>query len=516
MHILSRCFPPRGRRRRSVPDASTLFHQSPSGYAVLSVQGVIEETNHTFAAWVGRTRSALAGTEFSDLLAADSVDEYRRWAAALQTGGGVVPTLPVDFQSLGGQRLPALLAGARSPRRNLDLISILPDPGRPLQESNLVQARRQAETAEAARDAAELRARERESLLQAVLDTVDVGVLVVDRDGREIMANALMESSRAGAGTGEMAGPAGSAWPVYGPDRTTPLPDSRRPIRRAVAGESFSEEIFWVGTGQGQLAVSVSARTVRGGGDFKGSVLVFSDVTQLVRALAAQSEFVANVSHELRTPLTSILGYLDIALDGGEELPDPVRSALGTAVRNAERLLQLVTDLLSVASGSASLEAEEADLAPVVRAAVDSFGPRARVNGVDFKVELPPVLSAVADPKRIRQVLENLVSNAVKYSPDGGTVEVSGRLAAGMVIIEVADSGMGMTAEEQEAAFTPFYRSGRALTAAIPGAGLGLVISRRIVEDHGGSLLVRSEKGSGTAFTVSLPVGGPDTGLQSY
>ena len=516
MHILSRRFPPSGRRRRSVPDALTLFHQSPSGYAVLSAQGVIEETNHTFAAWAGKARSALAGTAFSDLLAPDSVDEYRRWAEALQAGGGTVPPLAVDFQGAGGRRQPALLAGARSPGKDLDLVSILPEPGRQLHERSLVQARRQADAAEAARGAAEQRERERESLLHAVLDTVDVGVLVVDRDGREILANALMESSRAGAGTGEIAGPAGSSWPVYGADRVTPLPDSRRPIRRAVAGESFSEEIVWVGTGQGQLAVSVSARTVRGGGDFKGSVLAFSDVTQLVRALAAQSEFVANVSHELRTPLTSILGYLDIALDDGAELPDPVRTALLTAVRNAERLLQLVTDLLSVASGRASLEAEEADLSPVVRAAVDSFGPRARVNGVDFTVQVPPALRAVADRKQIRQVLENLVSNAVKYSLDGGTVEVSARLEGGEVVIEVADSGMGMTPEEQEAAFTPFYRAGRAITAAIPGAGLGLVISRRIVEDHGGSLLVRSEKGAGTVFTVRLPAGGPDVGLQSY
>ncbi|MCC3275517.1 PAS domain S-box protein [Arthrobacter sp. zg-Y20] len=516
MHIFSRGFPRiGGRRRRSVPDLSTLFHQSPSGYVVLSARGVIEEANHSFAAWTGRNRSALEGTVFTDLLAPEDLLEYQRWTAALRSGTGPVQNLAVDFHGPDGERLPALIAGARSPGRGLDLISVLPETGRRRYERDLVEALQQAEAAEEARGAAELRARERESLLHAVLDTVDVGVLVVDRDGREILANALMESSRAGAATGDIAGPGGSEWPVYGPDRVTPLPDSKRPIRRAVSGESFAEEIVWVGTGQGQLAVSVSARSVRGGGGFKGSVLAFSDVTQLVRALTAQREFVANVSHELRTPLTSILGYLDMALDSGENLAEDVRSALQTAVRNAERLLQLVTDLLSVAAGNETVEAREVDLAAVVRAAVDSFGPRARVNGVEFKVDLPGDLSAVADPRRIGQVLENLVSNAVKYSPDGGVVQVSARVEAGMAVIEVADSGMGMSQEEQEAAFTPFFRSGRALTAAIPGAGLGLVISRRIVEEHGGNIRVRSEPGAGTLFTVSLPVAGPDTDLQS-
>ncbi|MCC9144379.1 MULTISPECIES: PAS domain-containing sensor histidine kinase [unclassified Arthrobacter] len=512
----SRRFPRIPWQRTSIPDLSTLFHLAPSGHVLISPQGVILETNSTFAAWAGRDRRALEGTLFVDLLSPEDLLEYQRWSAALTSGPAV--NLSVDFQGPGNTRLPAYISAARIPSRTgtLDLVTVFPVPGRRRYERDLVEALQQAEAAEAARGAAEQRALQRESLLQTILDTVDVGVLVVDDEGREILANAMMENARSLIPSDGSPTFGGGTWPIYGRDRKTLIPDEQRPISRAIAGESFSEQIVWIGTGQGQMAVSVSARTVRDGSGFRGSVLAFSDVTQLVRALAAQAEFVGNVSHELRTPLTSILGYLDMALEAEVQLPNTVESALQTAVRNAERLLQLVTDLLSVASGSAALDLQETGLAPLVHAAVDSFGARASVNGVEFSVEVPADLRAVVDSGRIREVLENLVSNAVKYSPDGGTVRVRARRQDDSVVIEVADPGIGMTVEEQEQVFTRFFRSGGALTAAIPGAGLGLVITRRIVEEHGGSIGFSSEAGQGTVFTVELPADGPERGLQTY
>ena len=515
MPMFSRRFPRVGRERTSVPDWSALFHRSPSGYVVVSGQGVILEANSTFAAWIGRNRSALTGTVFSDLLSPEDLLEYQRWSAAL---AAPAVNLSVDFNGSGNTRLPAYVSAVRTASRGraVDLITVFPMPGRRRYERDLVNALQQAEAAEAARGAAELLARQRESLLKTILDTVDVGVLVVDDEGREILANARMESSRLLIPSGTSATFGGGTWPVYGPDRKTPLPNEQRPIRRAISGESFAEQIVWVGTGRGQMAVSVCARRVQDSGDFKGSVLAFSDVTQLVRALAAQGEFVGNVSHELRTPLTSILGYLDMALEQEEQLPDSVESALQIAVRNAERLLQLVTDLLSVASGNEALQLRETYLFPVIEAAVDSFGPRARINGVELDVEVPADLQAVVDRGRIQEVLENLVSNAVKYSPDGGQIQVRACRSGDFVVIEVADDGIGMTPEEQGQVFTRFFRSSHALTAAIPGAGLGLVITRRIVEEHGGSISFTSDAGQGTVFTVKLPAAGPAAGLQSY
>ncbi|UWX97035.1 PAS domain-containing sensor histidine kinase [Arthrobacter zhaoxinii] len=515
MPMFSRRFPRIGRERTPIPDWPTLFHRSPSGYVLVSGRGVILESNSTFAVWAGRSRSSLAGTAFADLLSSGDLPEYERWGAALPAGSPA--NLEVDFRGPDNARLPAWISAVRMDSRGstVDLITVFPAPRDCRDERRLADALQQAE---AARGAAELRAQQRESLFKTVLDTVDVGVLVVDDTGREILANARMESSRTLVSSGESLEShtfGGGTWPVYGPDRKTPLPDEQRPIRRAISGESFSEQIVWIGTGRGQMAVSVSARSMRDGENFKGSVLAFSDVTQLVRALAAQGEFVGNVSHELRTPLTSILGYLDMALEQEVQLPDAVETALQTAVRNAERLLQLVTDLLSVATGKDALELRETDLAPVVNAAVDSFGPRARMNGVEFDVEVPADLKATVDGGRIREVLENLVSNAVKYSPEGGKVRVRAWRQDESVLIEVADNGMGMALEEQEQVFTRFFRSGQALTAAIPGAGLGLVIARRIVEEHGGSISFSSTAGQGTVFSVTLPAAAPGTGLQS-
>ncbi|MCQ1946208.1 ATP-binding protein [Arthrobacter sp. zg-Y1116] len=515
MPMISRRFPRIGRQRTSIPDWPALFHCSPSGYVVVSGQGVILESNSTFAAWIGRNRSALAGTVFADLLSPEDLLEYQRWSAAHTTTPAA--SLSVDFNGAGNTRLPAHISAVRtaSRGRTVDLITVFPMPGRRRYERDLVDALQQAEAAEAARGAAERAAKERESLLKTILDTVDVGVLVVDDEGREILANAHMEASRTILGAEDLSDFESGAWSVYGPDRITPLPDELLPIRRAVAGESFSQQIMWIGTGEGKMAVSVCARPVRNGGDFKCSVLAFSDVTQLVRALAAQGEFVGNVSHELRTPLTSILGYLDMALEEEGQLPGTVESALQAAVRNSERLLQLVSDLLSVASDSGAMELQEVDLASTVAAAADSFRPHARINGVEIGVEVAAGLRAVADEGRIRQVLENLVSNAVKFSPGGGTVRIGARRQDEAVVIEVADTGIGMTPAEQEQVFSKFFRSGQVLTAAIPGAGLGLVITRRIVEEHGGSIDFSSEAGRGSVFTVKLPAAGPGTSLQS-
>lgn len=225
-----------------------------------------------------------------------------------------------------------------------------------------------------------------------------------------------------------------------------------------------------------------------------------------MRAVAAQDDFVANVSHELRTPLTSILGYLDLALDA-EELPDHVSGALSVAMRNAERLLGLVSDLLSVASGTKKLARRKVDVAAIVRAGVVSAAPRAAAGGVDITVDIPDSAPGEVDPRRMAEVVDNLLSNAVKYSPGGGTIVVRLRRDGLSLLLEVEDTGMGMSPDEQQQVFTKFFRSRRALTAAVPGAGLGLAITKNIVELHGGNLTFRSSLGEGSVFTVVLPDG---------
>ena len=509
-------------------DYEAHFHAAPSGYLVTDAAGTVLDVNETLARWVGRPRQALLGSSLLELMPVADRLMYSSYAAPQLGVSGGFEEMAVAFLAADGQRLPVLLSGVRTPATQatagLDRLTVFRAPRRTLHERELAAALRKAEAAETARAAAEeslleqqrallekdrilqqnlLSSRRREALLETVFDTAEVGLLVVDSDGGTVLMNTRLAAAWARAARRTNTDPSRIA--VFRADQVTPLPEAERPITRAAAGEVFSNEVIWFGAGEDRMALSVSARPVLDSSEITGSVISFSDVTRLVQAAAAREEFVANVSHELRTPLTSILGYLDLALE--DDLPDHVKGALNVAVRNAERLLDLVTDLLSVASGAAEMERRPVDFAALVRSAVVSAAPLARTNRVEICTEIPQPVLAEVDPQRMEQVLDNLLSNAVKYSPNGGTVTVRLHHGGGTVTLEVADTGMGMTQEEQEQVFTKFFRSRKALGSAIPGAGLGLVITRNIVESHGGRLTFSSTPGRGSVFTAVLPDG---------
>ncbi len=220
-----------------------------------------------------------------------------------------------------------------------------------------------------------------------------------------------------------------------------------------------------------------------------------------------KDEFVALISHDLRTPLTSIMGYLELVLDD-DNLTEEQRGFLNVADRNADRLLRLVNDLLFVArfeAGELELRPTELDLAAVVRQSVEESGPRAAAGGVELTCEAGAVSAVQADKGRMFQLVENLVSNAIKFTPEGGEVRVSVTPVNGVVRLEVADTGIGIASGEQEHLFERFFRASTASEHQIPGTGLGLYITRAIVEAHGGSIAVRSGPGEGTSFCVELP-----------
>ena len=220
-----------------------------------------------------------------------------------------------------------------------------------------------------------------------------------------------------------------------------------------------------------------------------------------------KDEFVALISHDLRTPLTSITGYVELALE--DDLSDEVRGFLDVVARNAERLLGLVNDLLFVArlqAGEMSLERADVDLADVVRDAVHALEPRAATKRITLTCTVDSVPALRADGGRVLQVLDNLVSNAVKFTPEGGSVHVSVVRGSGCVAIEVTDSGIGIAPEDQRRLFERFYRAEDAVERQVPGTGLGLYISRAIAEAHEGRLTVRSELGRGSTFRLELPL----------
>ncbi|MDP9999519.1 sensor histidine kinase [Pseudarthrobacter sulfonivorans] len=344
-----------------------------------------------------------------------------------------------------------------------------------------------------------------EALLNSVLDTVHMGVLAVDAGGHDILMNRKQRTNHELARPKDIADPNESQLLVFGADRTTPVPVEDRPVRRAVLGETFTDYLVWLGIGKEQRAITTSARAMKDAdGQFAGSVIVFSDVTDLVNALAAKDDFVSSVSHEFRTPLTSILGYVEILLE--DEPRDDQLEPLNIIRRNSERLLTLVSDLLATRNGQLIVTPHAVDVAELVRASVSAAMPKADAGRVVLKADAPGRLDAHVDGPRISQVLDNLVSNAIKYSPDGGTVVVSLTQEDGHMTCRVSDTGMGMSEEDLAEVFSKFFRTSSVRRTAIPGVGLGLSISKAIVEAHGGTIQVQSKKGQGTTFTFRMPV----------
>lgn len=360
------------------------------------------------------------------------------------------------------------------------------------------------EAKDAALRAALQASRQREQLLETVVETVAVGVVVVDADGNDMLMNASQKGLHALAVPEDIADPKESDLLIFGVDAVTPLDAEARPVRRAIRGETFTNYQVWIGSGPRARAVSTAARPLRGGQhQFGGAVIAFHDVTEIMEALAAKDDFVANVSHEFRTPLTSIQGYLDMALEDPQRLPPEVDRYLSIASRNADRLASLVSDLLS--TDTITVSPERTDVSRLVADCLSSAAPLAGTNKVELRSELQEPLIAMLDAVRMGQVLDNLVSNAVKYSPDGGTVTVRAWNRGTELCCEIQDTGLGMSGEEQLGLFTKFFRAKSAVQRSIPGIGLGLMIAKTIVAKHGGTLKVQSERGKGTTVGFVLP-----------
>ncbi|MGO4234660.1 ATP-binding protein [Pseudarthrobacter sp. YAF2] len=346
---------------------------------------------------------------------------------------------------------------------------------------------------------------DRERLLSSVMDTVGVGVCALDAQGQAVLANHQFSSHFGGTVTGRQLSDEPPSFLVYGPDRKHALPPERRPGFRAAQGESFTDELIWADDGTSQRAYSATCRLIRDSrGEHRGAVLAFTDVTALVEALSAKDQFVSSVSHELRTPLTSIMGYMDLALD--EEGLDPnIEMYLTVAKRNAQRLLHLVGDLLTIAADAVPINPRHADLSEVVSQRVEAAQPRAKAGGITLNLTPGEAATGHFDPDRLGQAVDNLISNAIKYTPQGGTVTVKVDATGHELRCEVTDTGVGMTEEELDQAFTRFFRAAKAHSSTIPGAGLGLAITKSIMENHRGHVVLSSNPGQGTTAALTLP-----------
>lgn len=232
--------------------------------------------------------------------------------------------------------------------------------------------------------------------------------------------------------------------------------------------------------------------------------------TQLLALDRLKDEFMSVVSHEFRTPLTSIQGYLELVLEDGSETLDPEQlSYLEVVERNVSRLQNLVEDLLFVArleQGSLEIHPEKVDLGLLLADATATAQPAAAAKDVELELSAPEHVAVRVDRVRIAQLLDNLVSNAVKFTPTGGRVLIAVESSSDAVAVQVSDTGVGIPNDELPQLFTRFFRASTAQSNQIPGTGLGLRISQSIAQAHGSRILVESALGEGTTFTFELPL----------
>lgn len=326
------------------------------------------------------------------------------------------------------------------------------------------------------------------------------GVIVVGPDGRIRFANPA-----AGALFG-------STLPAAG--RTVLEATRRHEVAAIVARLDTEPEVLNQELCTDDLAnprfLRVNARALRlPDGTRDGALLVFHDLTQVRQLEGVRRDFVANVSHELRTPLSLIKSAAETLADGGKNDPATTTRFLEIIEKHANRLTLLIDDLLLLArldSGRLELSLRPLNLRSAAQDALDDAALIARGRGVTLVNAVPAGVVASADPEGLRQVLANLIDNAIKYGRAEGVVTVGGQ-AAGTTRVElsVADDGPGIPAEERSRVFERFYRADKARSRERGGTGLGLAIVKNVVHAHGGDVRIESTPGRGATFVITLP-----------
>jgi two-component system phosphate regulon sensor histidine kinase PhoR len=343
---------------------------------------------------------------------------------------------------------------------------------------------------------------DRQSLFEAVMETVDAGIELYSPQGEVVLSNAAARALavRTDSATGAYGRDASLVFDV---DRTTLVALDDQIAARALRGDLVAKRVYWVGGNDDQSAIIASSGVVERESGFPlGTVVVATDVTPLVEAIAVRDDFLATVSHELRTPLTSIIGYL--GLIDAEELG--IEMEVAVIERNAERLLTVIAHLLSATDGQPPIRRVDSDLGEILQSSLDTAMPRAQSAGVSIRARAGAAVVAQVDPVAIEQVIDNLLTNAIKFASDAGTVTLSVDIDGADAVLQVADDGIGLSAEDQRQVFDRFFRARNSTDLAIPGMGLGLAIARAFVQAHQGTVELASTLGEGTTVTVRLPL----------
>jgi PAS domain S-box-containing protein len=371
----------------------------------------------------------------------------------------------------------------------------VPDNRRPYRQGFIVDVSAQKKS--------ERRLEHNATVMRGLIDRTIDGIALTDRDGRIVMTNEPLL---------RFAGELGLAREGLIHDRLLAIaehmvePEKYAQRMRELASDPYQESVDEFELRESERTFQGYTRPIVADGDYLGRVWTLREVTETRQIEKMKDALLATVSHELRTPLTSIIGYLDLLGTGDAALNAEDSGYLEIAQRNAVRLQHMVEDLLFLArldDGAFSPDNKPFDLVEAANDAIASVRPLAETKRMTLVLDAPNEAHVRGDGKRIGQALDNLISNALKFTPAGGSVNVSIDMRDDHVLVTVADSGCGIPASEQDQLFERFFRS--STTAHLPGTGLGLAIVKAIVETHGGSITCNSSESNGTNFTFSLP-----------
>lgn len=340
----------------------------------------------------------------------------------------------------------------------------------------------------------EAASQERNRLMAAINSSVDA-VVALGEDGVVRFANAAAETL-VGKGEDLLVGQP-LAWAVADGDVIDAV---RRAREEGVASRHLIER-------PNRQVLEAYVAPIAGGGEWT-LLVVFHDVTESKRLDDVRRDFVANVSHELRTPLSAVKSVIETLQGGAVDEPDVARDFLARAETEVERLVQLLEELLALSrleSGDLHFTEHPLDMRDVVRSVGQRMAPHAQRAGVDLRVDVDGRVQGVSgDPAALERAIVNLVDNAIKFTPKGGSVDLSSRADDGSVTIVVADTGAGIDPLDLPRVFERFFKADRARQRG--GTGLGLAIVKHTVEAHGGSIGVESQLGAGSVFRLKLPL----------
>jgi signal transduction histidine kinase len=351
-------------------------------------------------------------------------------------------------------------------------------------------------------------AEQRRATLDGVVTSLVDGLILVDRWGKIAYANPRAEEMLALPGDGL----AGQTLEALERDLSSrlALSEERGTTLQLVIADLETPIVEFTLSAPEATTVQARAFPIReAGGDEQGVGVLLRDVTREKELDLIKSQLLATVSHELRTPLASIKGFATTLLRRDVDWDQASRREfLHIIDEESDRLSELISNLLDmsrVEAGTLGIEPELIDLQPIIHETAEEFQVMTRDH--EFQTQVPPCLPPVyADPRRARQVLRNLVENAVKYSPEGGPITIDVREMPDSLRISVSDQGLGIEPHDAERIFDRFYQVDSASTRRVGGSGLGLSICKAIVEAHGGRIWVESQPGTGSTFCFTLPL----------